>query len=169
MMKNYGFSIIELMVVVSMFAILTAIAIPGFSVWLPNYRLKGAARDAISALQLARLQAVRENANAAVLFDTANNSYEAFIDDGAGGGTADNWIRDGSEKRIIDGIIPEEVTLYEASFSGGVPHVGFNSRGLSIGMGHVYMVNSRNKYMGVSVNMVGSSRITVSTDGENWN
>jgi len=174
-MKKDGFTLIELLVTFVILGILTAIAIPVFARWLPNYRLKSATREVYSSMQLARLQAVRENAHVVLLFNTGNNSYEAFVDNGSGGGTADNWTRDGNEHYIVDpnkggGSMPEGVTMYEASFSGGVPRIRFDGRGFPNGLGgHVYMINSQSKYMGNSLNLVGNARIIISTDGITWN
>jgi prepilin-type N-terminal cleavage/methylation domain-containing protein len=47
-----GFTMIEVLIVIVILAILMSIAIPGFSRWLPNYRLKGAARDFTPAFSL---------------------------------------------------------------------------------------------------------------------
>ncbi|MBW2105032.1 MAG: GspH/FimT family pseudopilin [Deltaproteobacteria bacterium] len=173
-MKKNGFTLIELLVTFVILGIVTAIAIPGFARWLPNYRLKSAARELYANMQLARLQAVKENAHVVMLFSPGNNSYEAFVDNGSGGGTADNWTRDGDEYYIVDpnkggGAMPEGVTMYEASFSGGVPRIRFDGRGFPNGLGgHVYMINSRSKYMGTSLNLVGNPRIIVSEDGTAW-
>jgi prepilin-type N-terminal cleavage/methylation domain-containing protein len=41
-----GFTLIELMVTIGVLAIMAAVAIPGFSRWLPSYHLKSAARAA---------------------------------------------------------------------------------------------------------------------------
>lgn len=169
-----GFTLIELLVTIGIVGIVASIAIPGFSRWLPNYRLRGATRDLMSAMQVARFSAIKEHANVVILFHTGTNSYEAFVDNGAGGGTADNWIRDGAEPYIVDpningGFIPNRVTMYAASFAGGVARVRFMPRGFPNGGGHVYMINSQNRYMGIILNLAGNLRIITSTDGTTWN
>ena len=68
--KSSGFTLIELMIVISIISILTAIAVPAVMNWLPTYRLNAAARDLYSNLQKARLQAVKENNNIPIRFDT---------------------------------------------------------------------------------------------------
>ncbi|MGD9076356.1 MAG: prepilin-type N-terminal cleavage/methylation domain-containing protein, partial [Desulfobacteraceae bacterium] len=57
--KESGFSLIELLVIIVIIAILAAIAIPAFSAWLPNYRLRQAARDVYSNLQRAKVNAIK--------------------------------------------------------------------------------------------------------------
>ncbi len=84
MKNNSGFTLIEVIVVSVLIGIMTAIAIPNYINWLPNYRLKGAARDLYSNMQKARLIAVKENRNTAIEFDPANNRY-SICDDWTGG------------------------------------------------------------------------------------
>jgi type IV fimbrial biogenesis protein FimT len=59
-----------LLVVIAMIAALALIAIPGFSAWLPEYRLKQAARELYSNLQRAKMGAVRANESWGVWFDS---------------------------------------------------------------------------------------------------
>ncbi len=77
-----GFTLIEMIAVVAVIAVLAAIAIPGFSVWLPDYRLKQAARDVFSNLQLAKLHAVKNNTTCTVTFNKGAGTYS--ITDGGG-------------------------------------------------------------------------------------
>jgi prepilin-type N-terminal cleavage/methylation domain-containing protein len=75
MKREKGFTLIELMITIIILCILLGLAIPGFSNWVPNYRLRGAARDIYSNFQYAKMTAVRERARCGVLFDRANNLY----------------------------------------------------------------------------------------------
>jgi Tfp pilus assembly protein FimT len=81
--KNYnnasGFSFIELLVIMIIFSVMASIAIPAFSAWLPNYRLRVAAKDLYSDLQLAKLTAVKQNATSAIIFDTGTSPGKYFI------------------------------------------------------------------------------------------
>ena len=168
MRKDSGFSLMELMTAIAILAILAAIAIPGYIGWLPNYRLRSAARDLQSTMQLARLRAVRENADVVVSFDTVNDDYEAFVDNGEGaGGIAGNGSRDGTERIVQNGEMPAGVDLLNTTF-GAAP--AFNSRGLPNGSGDVYTKNSQNRFMGISLSITGNSRIIESSDGgTTWN
>ncbi len=74
--RDGGFTIIELMVGLVIIAILTAVAVPTVVHWLPGYRLRSAARDLCSNMQLARLTAVRTNAPCAVVFNAGTNTYD---------------------------------------------------------------------------------------------
>jgi prepilin-type N-terminal cleavage/methylation domain-containing protein len=75
MKREKGFTLLELMVTIVILCILLGLAIPGFSRWIPNYRLRGAARDIYSNFQLAKMTAVKDRARCGVLFDVANARY----------------------------------------------------------------------------------------------
>jgi prepilin-type N-terminal cleavage/methylation domain-containing protein len=76
-MNKKGFTLIEMMVVIGIIGIMAGMAIPVFSSWLPNYRFKSAAQDLLSNLQLAKITAVKRNANCTVTFSVP--SMNRFI------------------------------------------------------------------------------------------
>jgi prepilin-type N-terminal cleavage/methylation domain-containing protein len=75
MKREQGFTLIELMVTIIVLCVLLGLAIPGFSSWLPKYRLRGAARDIHSNLQYAKMTAVKDRTRCGVLFDVAGSRY----------------------------------------------------------------------------------------------
>jgi len=90
--RKQGLTIIELVVVMCILAVMVLISIPNIGRWLPRYRLRGAIRDVASAMQLARLGAIKENRQWAIQFDINAKTYTILRDDGADGtwGTADD-------------------------------------------------------------------------------
>ncbi|MCW5206951.1 GspH/FimT family pseudopilin [Desulfobulbus sp. F5] len=78
-----GFSFMELMVVIALIGVLSAIALPSLLGNLPEKRLKNAARNLYADMQRARLQAVKENKKISVRFDTSTDGdfYYFDIDD----------------------------------------------------------------------------------------
>jgi prepilin-type N-terminal cleavage/methylation domain-containing protein len=159
-MKKDGFTLIELLVVILLLGILTAIAIPGFGRWAPDIRLNGAVRDLTSDMALAKLRAIRENADVAFNFNTGSNSYTIFVDSDG------DLTPSGSEVVLKTVSMPSDVTMYAASFPGGVPRFRFDNRGLPNGTGgHVYMRNINNNYRGITLSMVGLVQIQESNDG----
>jgi prepilin-type N-terminal cleavage/methylation domain-containing protein len=75
MKRQHGFTLLELMITIVILCILLGLAIPGFSSWLPKYRLRGAARDIYSNFQYAKMTAVKDRAGCGVLFDVTNGLY----------------------------------------------------------------------------------------------
>ena len=76
LLNSRGFTIIELMVVTTVFAILTAIAMPQFRNVQTRFRLDGATRQVFSELMSARAKAVNENTTYTVTFP---NTYTVQI------------------------------------------------------------------------------------------
>ena len=174
-MKNSkGFTLIEVIIVVAIIGIMTAISIPAISSWLPNYRLKAATRELYSDMQKIKLIAVKRNTNvgiafATVTFPTTGGSYQAFVDDGAGGGTAGNAIQDGTEMTLFKTSLPVGCSLTTAIFSG--VNTGYNSKGLPLinSVGHVEMRNNKSKWYRLALSNSGYVKIYVSSDGATWN
>ena len=65
-----GFSLGEILVAVSIFSILAAMAVPQFNAFRPKNRLNGAARQIYSQLTWARAKAVNDNSAYVVTFPT---------------------------------------------------------------------------------------------------
>lgn len=66
-----GFSLIELMVGITILAVLTLLAAPAFSDWIRNTRLRSAAESLRSDLQMARAEAIRRNTGTRLQFVTS--------------------------------------------------------------------------------------------------
>ena len=58
MTKHNGFTLVDLVATVSVLGILITVAIPAFSKWLPDQRLKSAARDLYTSMQLTKIGAI---------------------------------------------------------------------------------------------------------------
>ena len=66
-----GFTLIELMIVITLLAILLALAMPSFDATLKRYRVGMAANQIANALQFARIEAIRARRNVTVLQTSA--------------------------------------------------------------------------------------------------
>ena len=108
MRNKSGFTIMELMVVIAMLAVISALALPSFAGWRNDAKL----RDAVSLLrgdiEMAKLRAVREDDFVAILFNT--NGYTVFVDDGAGVDRGD-WEIDPNEQVLQNRQMPAGVTI----------------------------------------------------------
>ncbi|MBW1781905.1 MAG: GspH/FimT family pseudopilin [Deltaproteobacteria bacterium] len=85
MKRETGFTLVEMMIVVGLFAIVAAIAIPNFMSLLPGMRLNGAARVVMGDLMAARMKAVKLNHRTKVFFDS--NTQYRICDDADNSGT----------------------------------------------------------------------------------
>lgn len=56
-----GFTLIELMIALAIFAILVLAALPSFQVWIQNTQIRTTAEAILNGLQLSRAEAVRRN------------------------------------------------------------------------------------------------------------
>jgi len=69
--REAGFSLIELMVVIGIMAIITAIALPAYSSWRERTAARNAADGLMAHLKQARIMAVSDNRCVEVHFDVA--------------------------------------------------------------------------------------------------
>ena len=160
MEKNSGFTLMELMITIAIVAIVTAITIPNLISWLPNYRLGTASRGILSVLQQVRLKAVKENADVAIQFAPGNNNYTAFLDNGAGGGTAGDGVQNGTERTLKNEVMPAGIN-YNTNFANH--RIIFSGRGMptpSLG-GTVTIQNSNSTIRRITVSQTGNSRIII--------
>jgi prepilin-type N-terminal cleavage/methylation domain-containing protein len=173
MNKKQGFTLLELMVAIVILCLLLGLAIPGFSGWLPRYRLRGAARDIYSNLQLAKMTAVKDRARCGVLFDTANSTYRVvqilpgadniygngddptpvvvktvnFSEYGSGVGCGHGSAGSG----VDGGGFDNEVTLEEDGIVFDPRGMVFKPSGPATTDGYVYVQNSKNNAFAVGV------------------
>ena len=59
MKRQTGFTLVELLIVIALFAILAAIAVPNFTVMVANNRITTAQNHLVSALNMARSESIR--------------------------------------------------------------------------------------------------------------
>ena len=79
MTKDSGFTLIELIIIITIIGILLAVAVPGFVQWIPKYRVKDAAQDLYSNFQMAKMEAIRRNQNCTVTFETGPDRYQVSL------------------------------------------------------------------------------------------
>ena len=119
--RQSGFTLIEMMIVIAVFAIVASIAIPNFMSLLPGMRLNGAARQVMGDLMAARMKAVKLNKKTKVFFD--NDHQYRICDDADNNGT----VADGEGEVQLRDIQTEysDVTFD----SSNPPDPVFSSRG----------------------------------------
>jgi prepilin-type N-terminal cleavage/methylation domain-containing protein len=68
MRRQSGFTLMELMIIIAIIGVLIGIAVPNFLGWLPKYRLRSAADELFTNLNLAKMAAVRRGEECTVSF-----------------------------------------------------------------------------------------------------
>jgi prepilin-type N-terminal cleavage/methylation domain-containing protein len=131
-MSKGGFTLIEMLVIIAILAIAASIAIPVFSRWMPRYRLKSAATDLFSNMQLVRFGAIKQHTNSSITFSTSPHQYQY------------THPTSGTLITVVLGDYGSGVYFHGPSgqtFS--TSPITFNSRGLS-NQGYAYLSNQNN-------------------------
>lgn len=90
MIKNRGFTLIELMVTVSVLAILITVAVPGFADLIRNTQAKAMTNGIVAALQFARSEAIKRNQQVNVC--PGGVIADCAATPAAPGAWADGWV-----------------------------------------------------------------------------
>ena len=145
-MKNdmkRGFTLVELMIVIAVIAIISAIAAPNFTTYMAQRRLNGAARMVMSDLMAARQKAVTQNNQFRVIF--SGNQY-TILDDDDNDGTVD-----GGETTEVRNV---QTDYHDVTISSVSANPIFYPRGTASGC-TVTLASSgtgSNKYVKVALN-----------------
>jgi type IV fimbrial biogenesis protein FimT len=150
MHKNSGFTIMELMIIIAIIAVLTAIALPNMIGWRSGTKLQGAVENLRGDLQRAKLKAVQENEFVTVLFLAGGTRYEVFMD------STTNGVRDAGERLYRQRDLPVGVSidLGGTDFNGN-DYVTFNNRGFPENAGMVAIDSNSGAGRNINLNRVG--------------
>ena len=153
MKKTGGFSITELMMVLAVIAVVTAIVTPNILSWRNNAKMRGAVDNLMGDLQMAKMNAVKENNNVAVLFNPTG--YRVFVD-------KDNpWVQDADERLLRVRKLPAGVKFDMGHENWGFTNnrTRFNSRGRANIAGTAVIVNLEGRQRDVIVSTLGRIRV----------
>ena len=141
--KKWGFTLIELIIVIAILSIVLAIAAPNFTAYRDNTNLREAARDISSDIQLYKQRAVSENVQYSITFNSGTNDYVI--------------------KRVAALVGTKQVGAGNSSikilgapiFSGGVPTITLLPRGTSTAGSLILQHTTRLSEATITANIMG--------------
>ena len=160
-MKNQGFSMIEIIIVIGLISIVSVMAAPNLISWRDEANLRGAVNNLRGDLQLAKALAARENSRVAVTFFT--DRYEIFVDNGTGvDGIAGNNERDGSEtlvktRKLAPGV-NIDIDHPDYTFSTSNHATNFGPRGIATS-GTLVVLNRNGTQKQITVTFLGKINV----------
>ena len=142
LLRGHGFTVLELIVVMAIFSVLMAIAVPTWIILVPAYSLSSAARQVQSELHKIKMQAIAENVVFRLDFSETAGTYTIQR---LGASTTQHGTKP----------LPAGIDIRSAIA------LGFTSRGTASpgGGGTVKLCNSRGVGTNVVVNSTGRVRI----------
>ena len=176
MKKTKGFTLLEIMIVMTIVAILSVVAVPGFLSKMPERRLRAAAREVYSNLQQARLLAIKENQVKRLRIVTAGTgSY--YLDDN------NNSVWDAPPEKGVDLSTYQDVGYGRGSATRNwkgelcatpgncsqATLLSFRDDGTGSVLGTVYLQNTDTPRECYAVTVQNSGAIKIrSFDGSTW-
>jgi type II secretion system protein H len=147
MKKTAGFSIFELLIVIAVIAVVSAIVTPNIISWRNSAKLRGAAGNVKGDLEMSKARAVRERSPVTVTF-TATNYQVTFTD------------KDGNARTLRNRQLPAgvRVDLGSTGFGFMGDQTQFNGRGLPVA-GSAVLVNTKGDQKKIIVSTLGRIRI----------
>jgi len=79
LISAFGFSMVELLVVMAIILIVAAVAIPTMTSTMDSYRIRGSVTSISGLIQRARIQAIKQDSSQRIHFATVNGEVAVFV------------------------------------------------------------------------------------------
>jgi Tfp pilus assembly protein FimT len=118
MEMSQGFTVLELLIILALMGVISAMSLPAFAQWRQNVRYKDATRNIVYMLREARSRAISINREHRVELDPVNGRYRMTQGDSAQDST--NW------DTVVQDWIPLQA---EVAIESNVSSIHFNPNG----------------------------------------
>lgn len=142
-LRSKGFTLVELMVVISIFGLVLAASIPAMGRFLQSWKLGGEIDQFAAALRTARSAAVMKNIDTVFEFDQAKGEYSYFEDEDRDGN------KDNGEYRSA--TMQMSAGIYLDAYSFDNPRIVFGPKGNANESGTVTLRNSHDRTRTISI------------------
>lgn len=140
----------EVMVVVAIIGIGSAMAFPSMTEMVHEYRLRSMAREVLAGIQDIRLMSINENVKAGIAVDEGSDTYTLFVD------TNQDWNLDASEAIQTVDVRAEGLEIEK---NGTEKTMGFNSRGIPEKFGTITLRLGAARQKTIQLTMTGNIRV----------
>jgi prepilin-type N-terminal cleavage/methylation domain-containing protein len=139
--RKSGITFLELLIVIAIIGILSAVAVPSIADISPHYKLRGGSQELISALRNAQNLATTTQQNHLIRFYPSNNSY--------------SLIRSisGTETIIQTNNLPSTVSFSSINLTNN--QVIFSSSGAPDNSGTILLTNTKNEHITIEITNSG--------------
>ena len=120
-----GFTLVEILIVIAIIGILTAIAAPGISSWIETFKFKNTKREIGITMQLARMKTIARGVEYRVVFDLDAETF--YLERGNQADGSDTWELEGV---VIDVSSWADIAFVN-SYATGKRNKQFNPNGTS--------------------------------------
>jgi len=133
-----GFTLVEILIVIAIFGVLTAIAAPGISAWVETFKFKNTIREIGITMQLARMKTIASGVEYRVVFDLDAETFSLERGNQADG--SDTWIPEG----VVTDVSSWVDIAFVNSYTTGKRNKQFNPNGTS-STGSIRLNNAKGK------------------------
>ena len=133
-----GFTLVEILIVIAIIGVLTAIAAPGISAWVETFKFKNTIREIGITMQLARMKAIASGVEYRVVFDLDAETF--YLERGNQADGSDTWIPEG----VVTDVSSWADIAFVNSYTTGKRNKQFNPNGTS-STGSIRLNNAKGK------------------------